>query len=297
MGLDHPWIEDHPEYFIQGTELDLARAPQNYTWVKRQRGDLLLAYGRDPYFSGWPDTLQLNYANPATQEAMIGELVEDRRPVRRRALRHGHAGLARRFRTHLGPACPALLAEGDPARARACSRLPLHGRGLLGPGMDAAATGLRLRLRQAALRPPARAPRPAGARAFPRGPRLPGQAGPLPGEPRRAAGRGDVSRRKFTKPRPSSRSCRRGCDSSTRDSSKGGRNGSRRIWAAAPTNRSTEQLAAFYDRLLAVLRQPVVRDGQWQLLECAPAWDGNWTNDCFLAFAWQGPEESGCWSR
>jgi hypothetical protein len=39
--------------------------------------------------------------------------------------------------------------------------------------------------------------------------------------------------------------------------------------------------------LLAVLRQPVVREGQWQLLECTPAWDGNWTWDCFLAFAWQ----------
>ena len=76
MGLDHPWVEDHPEYFITGTELDLARAPQNYTWVKRKGGDLLLAYGRDPYFAGWPDTLQLNYANPATQEAMIGELVK-----------------------------------------------------------------------------------------------------------------------------------------------------------------------------------------------------------------------------
>ena len=36
--------------------------------------------------------------------------------------------------------------------------------------------------------------------------------------------------------------------------------------------------------------QPVVRDGQWQLLECAPAWDGNWTCDCFIAFAWQGPD-------
>jgi hypothetical protein len=24
------------------------------------------------------------------------------------------------------------------------------------------------------------------------------------------------------------------------------------------------------------------------LLECVPAWDGNWTWDCFLAFAWQG---------
>jgi hypothetical protein len=52
-----------------------------------------------------------------------------------------------------------------------------------------------------------------------------------------------------------------------------------------PTN---AELAKFYDRLLAVLRRPVVRDGRWQLLECVPAWDGNWTWDCFLAFAWHG---------
>lgn len=75
MGLDHPWIEEHSDYFIRGSESDLAHAPQNYTWVKRKHGDLLLAYGRDPYFSGWSDTLQLNYANPALQEAMIGELI------------------------------------------------------------------------------------------------------------------------------------------------------------------------------------------------------------------------------
>ncbi len=75
-GLDHPWVEDHLEYYIPGTELDLARAPMNYTWVKRRGGDRLLAYGRDPYFAGWPDTLQLNYGNPATQEAMIGELLK-----------------------------------------------------------------------------------------------------------------------------------------------------------------------------------------------------------------------------
>jgi len=53
MGLDHPWVEDHPDYFIAGTELDRARVPQNYTWVKRKQGDLILAYGRDPYFAGW----------------------------------------------------------------------------------------------------------------------------------------------------------------------------------------------------------------------------------------------------
>ena len=25
------------------------------------------------------------------------------------------------------------------------------------------------------------------------------------------------------------------------------------------------------------------------MLECAPGWEGNWTHDCFVAFAWQGP--------
>jgi hypothetical protein len=50
-----------------------------------------------------------------------------------------------------------------------------------------------------------------------------------------------------------------------------------------------QKLKAFYERLLAVLRRPVLRNGRWQLLECIPAWAGNWTWDCFVAFAWQGP--------
>src|SRR4030095_3412058 len=75
-GLDHPWVEEHPEYYVQGTEADLAGAPQNYARVKRTHGDCVLAHGRDPYFPGWPDTLQLNYGNPATQGAMIAELVK-----------------------------------------------------------------------------------------------------------------------------------------------------------------------------------------------------------------------------
>jgi hypothetical protein len=29
MALDHPWVEDHPEYFVMGTEQELERAPQN----------------------------------------------------------------------------------------------------------------------------------------------------------------------------------------------------------------------------------------------------------------------------
>ena len=70
MGPDHPWVEDHPDYFVSGTENDLEKYPQNYTRVKRINGDLILAYGRDPFFAGWPDTVQLDYSNPATAEAM-----------------------------------------------------------------------------------------------------------------------------------------------------------------------------------------------------------------------------------
>jgi hypothetical protein len=35
------------------------------------------------------------------------------------------------------------------------------------------------------------------------------------------------------------------------------------------------------------LRRPVLREGQWQLLECAPAWEGNGSWDAFIACAWQ----------
>jgi hypothetical protein len=37
-----------------------------------------------------------------------------------------------------------------------------------------------------------------------------------------------------------------------------------------------------------VLRDPTVRDGEWRLLECVPAWDGNGTSDGFIAFGWRG---------
>ena len=74
MAPDHPWIDEHPDYFVHGSESDLARAPRNYCRVQTKKGPLVLAYGRDPYFDGWPDTLQLNYGNPELQQAMIGEL-------------------------------------------------------------------------------------------------------------------------------------------------------------------------------------------------------------------------------
>jgi hypothetical protein len=59
----------------------------------------------------------------------------------------------------------------------------------------------------------------------------------------------------------------------------------------APSEPVNAELRAFYDRLLALVRQPVFRDGQWQLLDAAPGWDGNWTNDCFVVFGWEAGSE------
>lgn len=71
--LDSPWTRSHPEYFIQGTEADLAREPHNYTRLTGA-GPRILAYGRDPYFAGWPDTLQINYRHRGARDAMAQEL-------------------------------------------------------------------------------------------------------------------------------------------------------------------------------------------------------------------------------
>jgi hypothetical protein len=74
LAPDHPWVDDHPDFFVQASEEKLAGQPQNYRRMDTSRGSRVLAYGRDPYFDGWPDTLQLNYGNPMLQEALLAEL-------------------------------------------------------------------------------------------------------------------------------------------------------------------------------------------------------------------------------
>jgi hypothetical protein len=71
VALDHPWGREHPDFFIHGTNQDLERDPLRWT---RDANGRVLAYGRDPNYPGWPDTLQLNYFNPDLREAMLREL-------------------------------------------------------------------------------------------------------------------------------------------------------------------------------------------------------------------------------
>jgi glycosidase len=72
--LDHPWTRTHPEFYVSGSEADLAREPQNWRRIRSGDRSLILAHGRDPYFSGWPDTLQLNYRHAGLRAAMRAEL-------------------------------------------------------------------------------------------------------------------------------------------------------------------------------------------------------------------------------
>jgi hypothetical protein len=76
MALDHPWTQSHPEYFVAGSEADLAREPHNWQRVVSGDRSLVLAHGRDPYFPGWPDTLQLNYRHAGLRAAMREELLQ-----------------------------------------------------------------------------------------------------------------------------------------------------------------------------------------------------------------------------
>ena len=296
--LDHPWVEDHPEYLRRrhGARPG-SRAAELHAGSDATAATCVLAHGRDPYFPGWPDTLQLDYGNPATQEAMIGELLKIAGQCDGVRCDMAMLVLPDVFERTWGIARRAVLAGGDAARARAVPGLLLHGRGLLGPRVDAAAAGLRLHLRQAALRPPARGPRPAGARAPARRARLPGQAGPLPGEPRRAA-RGRRLRPGRARGRGGrSRSCRPGCASSTRASSRAGRSGSRRTWSAAPDEPVDRGWTSSTTACSACSAGRPCATASGELLDASPAWDGNGPRTASSPSPGAARATSACWSR
>lgn len=76
-GRDQAWTTSHPDRLIQGSPDDLAREPANYFKLKPDQEDSpIFAYGRDPHFTGWPDTVQLDYRRPETRAAMTEILLD-----------------------------------------------------------------------------------------------------------------------------------------------------------------------------------------------------------------------------
>jgi hypothetical protein len=287
MALDHPWVESHPEYFVAGTDADLQREPQNYTRLALAGGrSRVLAYGRDPYFSGWPDTLQLDYSNPATQAAMAAELTRI-------------AGQCDGVRCDM-----AMLVLPD-VFERTWGRRPDPFWRRVIPEIRTRVQGFRLmaevywdlewtmqhegfdyaydkrlydRLREQHARP-VREHFLAGLDYQDRLARFLENHD----EPRAAATfSADVheAAAAITFLAPGLRFFHQGQFEGRR----------KRIsphLVRAPREPQDDRLLAFYRRLLSALERPAVREGEWRLLECAPAWEGNWTWDGFVAFAWQ----------
>jgi hypothetical protein len=63
---DHPWVIDHPDYFIKGNYGDSVREPAAFLAA----GGNVFACGKDPFFPAWPDVLQLNAFNPGLRAAI-----------------------------------------------------------------------------------------------------------------------------------------------------------------------------------------------------------------------------------
>ena len=72
---DHPWVHDYPQYYVQGSLSEAARAPGDYFPVQTAQGLRYIAHGKDPYFPSWCDTAQLNYSNLELHDAMQDQLL------------------------------------------------------------------------------------------------------------------------------------------------------------------------------------------------------------------------------
>jgi hypothetical protein len=66
-GLDHPWLREHPDWYIRGDERALRERAEAHAKV----GDQVFAHGRDPFFPAWRSTAQLDYSNEQMQDAVM----------------------------------------------------------------------------------------------------------------------------------------------------------------------------------------------------------------------------------
>lgn len=283
--LDHEWVAEHPEFYIHGSEDELRSQPQNYVRIGSGHSSSVFAYGRDPYFDGWPDTAQLNYAEPKLQQAMINELKQisvhcdgvrcdmamlilpevfertwGRRPESfwNRAIqsvresRPGFLFMAEVYwdlEWHLQQ-----LGFSYTYDKRLYDRLreghPRPIRDHFCADMDYQMKSVRFlenhdEPRAAAVFPPEKH-RAAAVLTF----LCPGL---------RFFHEGQLQGRKKKVPVHLNR---------------------------RPDEQVDSALLEFYERLLACVTLPEVRNGAWSLLDCTAAWEGNWTADGFIGFGW-----------
>lgn len=77
VAVDHRWIAEQPEYFVNGKPDDLKEQPSSFFAAAHADGsELVIARGRDPYFPAWIDTAQLNAFDPGLRRAIVDTLID-----------------------------------------------------------------------------------------------------------------------------------------------------------------------------------------------------------------------------
>lgn len=286
---DHPWVAEHPEWFVCGDEARLSSEPSNWCRIVGASGSAVFAYGRDPYFSGWPDTLQLNYGNTELQAAMQGELL--RIAERCDGVRCDMAMLLDPgvFQRTWHIAAPAFWPDAIAAVRARYPQFRLMAEvywdmewALQQQGFDYTydkrlydrlrggdAEGIRQHLR-ADLSFQNRLARflenhdePRAAAVFPRAMHEAAAVVLMVVPGLHLLHQGQAEGRRARLP---THLCR---------------------WPDEPVD---EELRGFYDRLLAVGRLPLLHDAAWLRLEPLAAWQGNPSWNAFIACAWRGGE-------
>jgi hypothetical protein len=287
---DHEWVKLHPEFYIRGTEEEFRAEPQNYC-MSEGKTQTIFAYGRDPYFDGWPDTLQLNYAEPALQIAMVAEL--------------------KRIASHCdGVRCDMAMLILPDVFERTWGKRPQS----FWPGaiqalreshpnflfMAEVYWDLEWALQQQGFN------YTYDKRLYDR--LREGHAQPVRDHLRADA---DFQRKsaRFLENHDEPRAAavfpfdqHRAAAVLTflcpglhffHDGQFEGRKKKVPVHLARRPNEPIDpDLKEFYNRLLACVNHPAVRQGNWSLLECMAAWAGNWTSDCFICFAWTETQEN-----
>jgi len=296
--IDHPWAYEHPEFYVHGTDADLAREPTSYVRIDTRLGPRVLAHGRDPYFPGWSDTLQVNYRHAGFRAAMLAVL-------------EGIAGQCDGVRCDMAMLLlPDVIARTWGDRAR-----PADGSAAVDePFWPAAIARVRQRradflfmaevywdlewaLQQQGfdytydkrfydhLRQQDGAAVRGHLLAAPEYQRRSARFLENHDEPRATAAFPPAVHRAaaiVALLAPGLRFLHEGQLAGRRVRA------SNHLRRRAPEPVDSE-LAAFYARVLACLRRPEARDGDWRLLDVAPAWEGNPTWQRFMAFSWSSP--------
>ncbi len=284
--LDHPWVRTHPEFYVQGTGEQLQREPQNYIRIETPNGPTVFAYGRDPYFDGWSDTLQLNYGEASLQEAMRLELLNVS------ALCDGvRCDMAMLVLPDVFERTWGLRAE--PFWPNAIQAVRSYKPDFL--FMAEVYWDLEWTLQQQGfdysydkrlydrLRDGQARPTRDHFRADMEFQRKSARFLENHDEPRAAATFSPEVHRPaavLTYLCPGLRFFH--------DGQLEGRTKKLPVHLRRRPHEAVDAwIREFYGRLLGCIHLPATCNGEWQLLECSPAWDGNWTWDCYIGFGWR----------